>query len=212
MYLVYFFFSSRRRHTRSLRDWSSDVCSSDLVATGILEDPTELRAEQIDGERPLDVRGRGDDRLRAERLGRADRERVRAPAMAGEHRHGEAPRLVHADNGRVLALAAQERGDHAHGRAPGGAAAAIRSETCSSAPGSAAASRAATASAPRVTAWMAISPLTRPLSGPTRARSRARSTREPRARRGARARPPRAASSRRRRGSPGPRPRRARAR
>src|SRR5204862_5548843 len=24
------FFSSRRRHTRSLRDWSSDVCSSDL--------------------------------------------------------------------------------------------------------------------------------------------------------------------------------------
>src|SRR5690349_545465 len=26
-----FFFSSRRRHTRSLRDWSSDVCSSDLI-------------------------------------------------------------------------------------------------------------------------------------------------------------------------------------
>src|SRR5699024_11461801 len=28
---VLFFFSSRRRHTRSKRDWSSDVCSSDLV-------------------------------------------------------------------------------------------------------------------------------------------------------------------------------------
>src|SRR5690349_23295498 len=27
---VGFFFSSGRRHTRSLRDWSSDVCSSDL--------------------------------------------------------------------------------------------------------------------------------------------------------------------------------------
>src|SRR5438132_6204611 len=27
---VIFFFSSRRRHTRSLCDWSSDVCSSDL--------------------------------------------------------------------------------------------------------------------------------------------------------------------------------------
>src|SRR3712207_7246687 len=26
-----FFFSSRRRHTRYWRDWSSDVCSSDLV-------------------------------------------------------------------------------------------------------------------------------------------------------------------------------------
>src|SRR2546421_8513296 len=27
----FFFFSSRRRHTRSDRDWSSDVCSSDLT-------------------------------------------------------------------------------------------------------------------------------------------------------------------------------------
>src|SRR5699024_12021714 len=26
-----FFFSRRRRHTRSKRDWSSDVCSSDLI-------------------------------------------------------------------------------------------------------------------------------------------------------------------------------------
>src|SRR6476620_12001166 len=30
MSLVFFFFSSRRRHTRYWRDWSSDVCSSDL--------------------------------------------------------------------------------------------------------------------------------------------------------------------------------------
>src|SRR5206468_5542567 len=29
-----FFFSSRRRHTRSDRDWSSDVCSSDLEVGG----------------------------------------------------------------------------------------------------------------------------------------------------------------------------------
>src|SRR5438067_1819254 len=29
-----FFFSSRRRHTRSKRDWSSDVCSSDLRSKG----------------------------------------------------------------------------------------------------------------------------------------------------------------------------------
>src|SRR3712207_7774701 len=28
--IVIFFFSSRRRHTRYWRDWSSDVCSSDL--------------------------------------------------------------------------------------------------------------------------------------------------------------------------------------
>src|SRR3712207_8392984 len=29
-----FFFSSRRRHTRYWRDWSSDVCSSDLLLAG----------------------------------------------------------------------------------------------------------------------------------------------------------------------------------
>src|SRR5437763_8559872 len=28
---VLFFFSSRRRHTRYIGDWSSDVCSSDLI-------------------------------------------------------------------------------------------------------------------------------------------------------------------------------------
>src|SRR5690349_21949647 len=33
---LFFFFTNRRRHTRSLRDWSSDVCSSDLddLSTG----------------------------------------------------------------------------------------------------------------------------------------------------------------------------------
>src|SRR5437016_12326911 len=32
MHLVFFFFfSSRRRHTRLVSDWSSDVCSSDLL-------------------------------------------------------------------------------------------------------------------------------------------------------------------------------------
>src|SRR2546421_7542793 len=33
----FFFFSSRRRHTRSDRDWSSDVCSSDLRAGACVE-------------------------------------------------------------------------------------------------------------------------------------------------------------------------------
>src|SRR5438045_9299236 len=32
MRCVSFFFSSRRRHTRCLSDWSSDVCSSDLAS------------------------------------------------------------------------------------------------------------------------------------------------------------------------------------
>src|SRR5690242_9795753 len=32
---LYFFFSSRRRHTRLTCDWSSDVCSSDLARRGV---------------------------------------------------------------------------------------------------------------------------------------------------------------------------------
>src|SRR5437867_10668834 len=32
IFFIFFFFSSRRRHTRSYGDWSSDVCSSDLLA------------------------------------------------------------------------------------------------------------------------------------------------------------------------------------
>src|SRR3989449_6573455 len=34
-----FFFSSRRRHTICSRDWSSDVCSSDLIARGLAYAP-----------------------------------------------------------------------------------------------------------------------------------------------------------------------------
>src|SRR5699024_11428614 len=36
-FLFFFFFSSRRRHTRSKRDWSSDVCSSDLLSAHVPE-------------------------------------------------------------------------------------------------------------------------------------------------------------------------------
>src|SRR5438132_9983378 len=35
LFVSFFFFSSRRRHTRSLCDWSSDVCSSDLCGARI---------------------------------------------------------------------------------------------------------------------------------------------------------------------------------
>src|SRR5437763_16967353 len=34
----YFFFSSRRRHTRYIGDWSSDVCSSDLAIEALFHD------------------------------------------------------------------------------------------------------------------------------------------------------------------------------
>src|SRR6266542_6194370 len=47
--ILCFFFSSRRRHTRCYRDWSSDVCSSDLPS--------------VDGPQ----RDRGDEQREAER-------------------------------------------------------------------------------------------------------------------------------------------------
>src|SRR5687768_13584882 len=39
----FFFFSSRRRHTRCSRDWSSDVCSSDLINVAFSTDGTPVR-------------------------------------------------------------------------------------------------------------------------------------------------------------------------
>src|ERR1017187_2390721 len=44
-----FFFSSRRRHTRYIGDWSSDVCSSDLFLRNLSR--IEWRVEQIAGSR-----------------------------------------------------------------------------------------------------------------------------------------------------------------
>src|SRR5207249_7137062 len=41
-----FFFSSRRRHTRSKRDWSSDVCSSDLARNAAEKRPQREEANR----------------------------------------------------------------------------------------------------------------------------------------------------------------------
>src|SRR5437762_9857228 len=41
---LFFFFSSRRRHTRYIGDWSSDVCSSDLRTMGMARDRNSRRA------------------------------------------------------------------------------------------------------------------------------------------------------------------------
>src|SRR5947199_3507263 len=54
-----FFFSSRRRHTRCLSDWSSDVCSSDLSVTSATR-PFPYRYVQVKG-RVADVTESGAD-------------------------------------------------------------------------------------------------------------------------------------------------------
>src|SRR5262249_58320509 len=42
--LCFFFFSSRRRHTRLVSDWSSDVCSSDLASRCCADTPRSSSA------------------------------------------------------------------------------------------------------------------------------------------------------------------------
>src|SRR3712207_9230974 len=81
-----FFFSSRRRHTRYWRDWSSDVCSSDLLGRLLLL-PDDCGHER---------RGReGLLRLRAELRGR----RAARPACPGCL---EEPGLARGDRKRVV--------------------------------------------------------------------------------------------------------------
>src|SRR5699024_2433394 len=55
--LMFFFFSSRRRHTRSKRDWSSDVCSSDLKKDDTSHSETYLvyyNPEATEGDEEID--------------------------------------------------------------------------------------------------------------------------------------------------------------
>src|SRR5207302_3844917 len=76
VYLIivfFFFFSSRRRHTRFSRDWSSDVCSSDLgagdeeqIAVARLRDREAGRADEV-------AARRRNDRAAAGGQGRAER-------------------------------------------------------------------------------------------------------------------------------------------
>src|SRR5699024_11625553 len=59
-----FFFSSRRRHTRSKRDWSSDVCSSDLSSGSGVQATTVTDPEEVRGAltAALNHRGRSEER------------------------------------------------------------------------------------------------------------------------------------------------------
>src|SRR5206468_4400814 len=56
-----FFFSSRRRHTRSDRDWSSDVCSSDLTVGDLIREAVGKKADsgyfETEILQPLKVKG-----------------------------------------------------------------------------------------------------------------------------------------------------------
>src|SRR6266511_686990 len=105
--MYFFFFSSRRRHTRFSRDWSSDVCSSDLENRASRSSfEFALRGTESAGERPF---------LVAEKLARNELFRNR-PGMNGDERPLTAsaavvqtagdelfagPRLADDENGRA---------------------------------------------------------------------------------------------------------------
>src|SRR5947209_15232540 len=59
----FFFFSSRRRHTRYWRDWSSDVCSSDLAWTNTLARSSRGALVPNRNRRQIDKRFRLDGEL-----------------------------------------------------------------------------------------------------------------------------------------------------
>src|SRR2546426_8897637 len=54
--LLFFFFSSRRRHTRLQGDWSSDVCSSDLLTLNGAVNPDFAEVESDAGQFVIDPR------------------------------------------------------------------------------------------------------------------------------------------------------------
>src|SRR2546422_2682695 len=73
-FICFFFFSSRRRHTRCSRDWSSDVCSSDL----------DLPTVELDRREPPAAPARRESRRRPrDEIGRAScSERVKISVVA----------------------------------------------------------------------------------------------------------------------------------
>src|SRR5439155_8628290 len=81
--LFFFFFSSRRRHTRWPRDWSSDVCSSDLAAYLSLPTRSDPSAAGAASRKPPSLRGTASTLARCRTGSRA------VPSPTAPHRSEE---------------------------------------------------------------------------------------------------------------------------
>src|SRR3989454_383392 len=110
---VFFFFSSRRRHTRLQGDWSSDVCSSDLaglvhvpgrdaVRQGREHDVGTLERGVVGLEEPVALhplargRVRGGKSDRSPRMPRQEAQQLLADIPGGsEHGHGHLCMIIH---------------------------------------------------------------------------------------------------------------------
>src|SRR2546429_381958 len=98
--IYFFFFSSRRRHTRCSRDWSSDVCSSDLRAGS-----RQVRANR-DG-RKIHLRKRRDGQEAesddaGKQNGDGDQRRSYRPSDKGRREIGRDMQVFHLISGRRL--------------------------------------------------------------------------------------------------------------
>src|SRR5438132_12879754 len=84
-----FFFSSRRRHTRSLCDWSSDVCSSDLEDSSSRDSAAGRAEETCQTERQTcslseSQRREGEEEIHGSRRCRAQKEGQLDSKIAGK--------------------------------------------------------------------------------------------------------------------------------
>src|SRR5207249_7823510 len=91
---LFFFFSSRRRHTRSKRDWSSDVCSSDLDHSSDRRDWLRLRRRLgLRVRRRLRSHRSADARSEERRVGKECRSRWAPEREKEKEKEGEGERL-----------------------------------------------------------------------------------------------------------------------
>src|SRR6266513_152734 len=127
----FFFFSSRRRHTISKRDWSSDVCSSDLHDPPLAElgehPLLEARRHQLEeqrGERG-DAEAEGDEdpaddampREQDQQQGQSDHQEQAVQPLEGDDRRADANRdaVAAAPQVRTHVVTARGRRDRARG-------------------------------------------------------------------------------------------------
>src|SRR5437879_504278 len=115
-----FFFSSRRRHTRYIGDWSSDVCSSDLTRDVAQQIGDGLRVRHCEGVRCKRVARAA--RQRALRSGRGEHREVRHDRVAAgggvTPRRGIAHRRVDLGDGSSCEREQGGRAEETAGHAP----------------------------------------------------------------------------------------------